>query len=93
MPQSGSEPRFGPEPLRTGPKSGPRFGIVPELNRKSGSGFGREPDVVNLVQTEPDPEPVIPPAAATATREVALPRRGNAIAVRDGDKASIDMHK
>jgi len=59
MPQSGSEPRFGPELLRTGPKSGPRFGIAPELNRKSGSRFGRGAIVVNLVQTKLDPEPVI----------------------------------
>jgi len=44
MPQSGSEPRFGPEPFRTGPKSGPRFGIVPKLNWKSGSRFGRGPN-------------------------------------------------
>jgi len=57
MPQSGSEPRFGPKPFRTGPKSGPRFGIVPELNRKSSSRFGRGPNVVNPVRTEPDPEP------------------------------------
>ena len=59
MLQSSSEPRFEPELLRTGPKSGPRFGIAPELNRKSSSRFGRGPNVVNLVQTEPDPEPVI----------------------------------
>jgi len=57
MPQSGSEPRFGPEPFRTGPKSGPRFGIAPELNRKSSSRFRRGPNVVNPVRTEPDPEP------------------------------------
>jgi len=57
MPQSGSEPRFGPEPFRTGPKSGPRFSIAPELNWKSGSRFGRGPNVVNPVRTEPDPKP------------------------------------
>jgi len=57
MPQSGSEPWFGPELLRTGPKSGSRFSIVPKLNRKSSSRFGRGPNVVNPVRTEPDPEP------------------------------------
>ena len=43
MPQSGSEPRFGPELLRTGPKSGPKSGMGPELNLKSGSRFGSVP--------------------------------------------------
>ena len=57
MLQSGSEPRFGPEPFWTGPKSSPRFSIVPELNWKSGSRFRRGPNVVNPVQTELDPEP------------------------------------
>ena len=62
MPQSGSEPRFGPELLRTGPKSGSRFGIGPEPNPKSGSGFppggtqprSREP---RSDRTGPEPEP------------------------------------
>ena len=55
MPQSGSEPWFGPELLQTGPKSGSKFGIALEPNLKSGSGFGKGPNVVNLVQTELDP--------------------------------------
>ena len=59
MLQSSSEPQFKPELLQTGPKSGSRFGIAPELNWKSGSRFRRGPNVVNLVQTEPDPEPVM----------------------------------
>jgi len=79
MLQSSSEPRFRPELLQTGLKSGPRFGIVPELNQKSGSRFRRGAIVVNLVQTKPDPKPVITPAAATAMREVALPRWGRAM--------------
>src|SRR5260221_6583200 len=54
MPQSGSEPRFGPEPFRTGPKSGSRFGNGAEPDRKSGSRFGGPPEVVNRVRTELD---------------------------------------
>jgi len=65
MPQSGPEPWFRPKLLRTGLKSGPRFSIVPKLNRKSSSRFGRGPNVVNPVWTKPDPEPqgTIPTAA------------------------------
>ena len=54
LPGSGSEPRFGPEPFRTGPKSGSKFGTGPEPDPKSGPGFGRGPEVVNRVRTEPD---------------------------------------
>jgi len=57
MLQSSPEPRFRPELLQTGLKSSPRFGIVPKLNWKSSSRFGRGPNVVNPVQTELDPKP------------------------------------
>jgi hypothetical protein len=54
FPESGSELRFGPEPFRTGPKSGSKFSIEAEPDRKSGSGFGAPREVVNRVRTEPD---------------------------------------
>jgi hypothetical protein len=54
FPQSGSEPRFGPELFRTGPKSGSKFSIGAEPDPKSGSRFGASPEVVNRVRTEPD---------------------------------------
>jgi len=77
MPQSGSEPWFGPELLQTGLKSGPRFGIVPKLNWKSGSRFGRGPNVVNPVQTEPDPKPEGTVLTAATVLQVALRNKGS----------------
>jgi hypothetical protein len=41
MPQSGSEPKFEPELVRTGPKFGSRFGGGAEPEHKSGSAFGK----------------------------------------------------
>ncbi|KIY46440.1 hypothetical protein FISHEDRAFT_75630 [Fistulina hepatica ATCC 64428] len=40
LPRSSSEPRFGPEPTGPNPKFGPRSGIFPEPDPKSGSEFG-----------------------------------------------------
>ena len=45
LPQSGSEPRSGPEPRRTGPRSGPRFGIVTKLDLQNS---GVWPNLANL---------------------------------------------
>ena len=58
MPQSSPEPWFVSELFQTGPRSSPKFGIRPELNLKSGSGFGRGPKGAepHSDQTEPEPE-------------------------------------
>ena len=39
MPQFGPEPKFEPELLRTGPKSGPKFTPRHEPNLRSSLGF------------------------------------------------------
>jgi hypothetical protein len=39
MPWFGPEPKFKPEPFRTKPKSGPKFGVGQELDHKSSSRF------------------------------------------------------
>ena len=44
LPWFRAEPRFGPEPSRTGPRSGPRFRVGAELDPKSGSRFGGAPE-------------------------------------------------
>jgi len=54
--QSGSEPRFEPELLQTGPRSGSKFRVGAEPNPKSGSGFRGGPKMVNLVWTRTGPE-------------------------------------
>ena len=61
MPQSGSEPRFGPELLRTGPKSGPKSSMGPEPNLKSGSQFGSVPrsGEPRSDRTEPEPDALL----------------------------------
>jgi hypothetical protein len=47
MLQSGSEPKFEPELFRTGPKFGPKFKRLAELNLKSSPGFETEQKNVN----------------------------------------------
>src|SRR5271168_2998042 len=50
LPQFGSELKFEPEPCRTGPKFGSRFGIFVEPNLWSSSRFGEILDLPNLVE-------------------------------------------
>jgi hypothetical protein len=50
MPQSGSELKFEPELLRTGPRFGPKFDGLTEPDHKSGSGFGRGEKSQNRVE-------------------------------------------
>lgn len=50
MPQFGSEPKFEPELLRTGPKFGPRFGGCAEPDHKFSSGFGQGAKSLNLAE-------------------------------------------
>jgi len=54
MPQFGPELRFGPEPGRTGPESGSKFGMGGEPDPKSGSGFGRAPQIANVFGPGPN---------------------------------------
>lgn len=51
MARFGSEPRFEPEPMRTEPKFGSRFGLQPEPNLRSSSRFGQIVICLNLVRT------------------------------------------
>ena len=51
MARFGSEPRFEPEPMRTEPKFGSRFGLHPEPNLRSSSRFGQIVICLNLVRT------------------------------------------
>ena len=55
LPQSGSEPRSGPEPRRTGPRSGPRFGIVTEPDLQDRFRFGGMAEPSEAVRTGSEP--------------------------------------
>ena len=55
LPQSGSKPRSGPEPGQTGPRSGPRFGIVTEPDRQYKFMFGGMAEPSEPVWTGSEP--------------------------------------
>jgi hypothetical protein len=47
MPQSGSEPKFEPELLRTGPRFGPKFSKIAEPDPKSSPRFNKRLENAN----------------------------------------------